>query len=100
MAAVAAMAALVVVVRRYPEKADRSAEICRQMGQVHLEWEHLWREAWTTEEAKLVAAWKELSERQGAIIERAPRELPLSRRLAQRSQREAYEYWRGGSATA
>ena len=48
----------------------------------------------------MVAAARALSERQGAIIDRAPRELPLSRSLACRSQREAREYWRGVSAEA
>lgn len=99
-AVAAAAAALIVVVRRYPEKAHRSAEICRQLAQVHREWEHLWNGAWTKEDAELVSKWKALSERQEAIIERAPRELPLSRSLAHRSQREAYEYWMEVSASA
>ena len=92
-AAIAVLAGTVVILRRYPQKAARSAEIYRLLGQLQLEWEHLWNGVWTKDDDELVSAWKELSERQGSIVERAPKELPLSRSLARRSQREADRYW-------
>ena len=92
-AALAALAGLLVTIRRYPAKAAHSAEICRLLGAVHLEWEHLWNGVWAKDDAQLVSAWKALSERQSAIVERAPLELPLSRSLVRRSQREADQYW-------
>lgn len=89
----AAVAGVVVLTRRYPQKAARSAEICRSLGQVHLEFEHLWNGVWAKDDADLVSAWEALSERQRAIVEHAPRELPLSPSLARRSQLEADRYW-------
>ena len=70
--AAAASAGLLVIIRRYPAKAARSDEICRRLGEVHLEWEHLWNGVWTKDDAELVSAWKALSERQAAIVERVP----------------------------
>ncbi len=99
-AAVATVAGIAVTVRRYPEKAARSAEICRQLGQVHLELEHLWNGVWAKDDAELVSAWEALSERQRSIVERAPRELPLSRSLARRAQMEADRYWAEQRTTA
>ena len=89
----AAVASVVMIVGRYQKKASRSAEIFRLLGQMQLEWEHLWNGVWTKDDAELRAAWKSLSERQGSIIERAPDELPLSRSLVRRSQLEADRYW-------
>ena len=65
----------------------------RLLGQVQLEWERLWHDVWTKDNDELRSAWKALSERQRSIVERAPHELPFSRSLARRSQREADRYW-------
>lgn len=92
-AAVAVLAGTFVMLRRYQAKAARSAEICRLLGQIQLEWEHLWNGVWTKDDVELQLAWKSLSERQSSIVERAPQELPLSRSLARRSQREADSHW-------
>ena len=81
-----------MIIREYPAKAARSAEICRLLGAVHLEWEHLWNGVWPKDDAQIASAWKVLGERQSAIVARAPLELPLSRSLVPRSQREADQY--------
>lgn len=82
-----------LVIGRYLDKAARSADIRRRLGEVTLEWEELWSEVYTRDDAELRAQWAALVHRQGAIIERAPVELPLSRPLARRSEREADRYW-------
>lgn len=92
-AATAAVGSLILVVGRYQDKAARSADIRRRLGEVTLEWEELWSEVYTRDDAELRAQWAALVRRQGAIIERAPVELPLSRPLARRSEREADRYW-------
>ena len=79
---------------RYPHRAEQSAEIWRQLGRQQLEWEQLWNGIRANEDAELMSAWKTLRECREAILERAPAELPLSRALARRSQREACEHWR------
>ncbi len=79
--------------RNYCEKADRSAEIFQRLGSIQQEWELLFNNIWEKDDGDLRSAWKKLSERQLAIVERAPFELPLSGSLARRSQREADEYW-------
>lgn len=91
--AAAAVASVVMIVGRHQKKASRSAEIYRLLGQMQLEWQHLWTGIWTKDDGELRVAWKALSERQNSIIERAPDELPLFRSLARRSQREADRYW-------
>ena len=92
-AAIAILAGTVVILRRYPQKAARSAEMYRLLGRLQLESEHLWHGVWTKDDDELRSALKALNERQCSIVERAPQELPLSRSLARRSQREADRYW-------
>lgn len=92
-AAIAILAGTVVILRRYPQKAARSAEMYRLLGQVQLEWQSLWNVVWTKDDDELRSAWKVLSERQRSIVERAPHELPLSHPLVRKSQREADRYW-------
>ena len=92
-ASLAAFSLALTSVRGYSAKAERSVEIFRQLHHVQTEWELLWNNIWSKDDNVLLPAWKKLSERQGAIIEHAPVELPLSRSLARRSQREAHEYW-------
>lgn len=92
-AAGAAVAGAMVIVRRYPEKAARSAELFRALGRERIAWERLWGEVEEREEAELRVEWEALSQRLVAIVERAPLELPLSRSLARRSERESDKYW-------
>ena len=82
-----------MIVRRYPEKAARSAELFRALGRERIAWERLWGEVEEREEAELRVEWEALSQRLAAIVERAPLELPLSRSLARRSERESDKYW-------
>ena len=89
----AALAFALQTFRNYHEKVDRSAEIFHKLGSIQQEWEHLFNNIWEKDNGELLSAWKKLSQQQLAIVERAPLELPLSRSLARRSQREADEYW-------
>lgn len=98
--AAAAVAGAMVIVRRYPEKAARSAELFRALGREQIAWERLWGEVEEREEAELRAEWEVLSRRLAAIVERAPLELPLSRSLARRSEREGDKYWTDRYASA
>ena len=89
----AALAFALSMIRGYSAKAERSVEMFQQLGPLQTEWELLWNNVWLKNDSELLPAWKKLCERQGAIIERAPVELPLSGSLARKSQNEAHEYW-------
>ena len=90
---VAASTFAIATIRNYSSKALRSNEIFRQLGQLNVEWELLWNNVSTKDDDTVLACWKKLSERQFAVVERAPLDLPLSPSLARKSQQEAYEYW-------
>ena len=89
----AVLAFALSTIRGYSAKANRSGEIFRQLERLQSEWELLWNNIWSKNDSELLPAWKQLCERQEAIVERAPVELPLSGSLALRSQNEAHEYW-------
>ena len=91
--AVAASAVAISTIRNYSEKALRSNEIFRQLGRLNVEWELLWNNVRTKDDDTIQASWKKLSERQFAVVERVPFDLPLSPSLARKSQNEAYDYW-------
>ena len=91
--AVAFLAFCVSTIRNYSEKALQSNEIFRQLGRLNVEWELLWNNVSTKNDDTIQASWKELSERQFAVVERVPFDLPLSPSLARKSQQEAYKYW-------
>ena len=91
--AVAASAFAVSTIRNYSEKALRSNEIFRQLGRLTIVWELLWNNVPTKDDDTIQASWKKLSERQFAVVERVPFDLPLSPSLARKSQQEAYDYW-------
>lgn len=92
-AAAAALASLVLVIGRFQDRAARSADIRRRLGEVGVDWEALWSDVYARDDAELRAQWRALVRRQAAIIERAPFELPLSKSLARRSEREADRFW-------
>lgn len=96
---IAASAVFISTIRNYSEKALQSNEIFRQLGRLNVEWELLWSNVSTTDDDAIQASWKKLSERQFALVERAPFDLPLSHSLARKSQQEAYEYWSEFSRT-
>lgn len=91
--AAAASAFAVSTIRDYSAKALRSNEIFRQLGQLNVEWELLWNNLSAKDDDTVLASWKKLSDRQFALVERAPLDLPLSHSLARKSQQEAYDYW-------
>ena len=91
--AAAASAGAISTIRNYSDKALRSSEIFRQLGRLNVEWELLWNNVSTKDDDTVLASWKKLSERQFAVVERAPFDLPLSPSLARKSQQEAYDYW-------
>lgn len=92
-AAGAAVASLMLVIGRYQDKAASSADIRRKLAEVGTDWQDLWADVYSRDDAELRTQWRALVRRQAAIIERAPHELPLSKSLARRSQREADWYW-------
>lgn len=96
--AAAALASLALVIGRYQDKAARSADIRRKLGEVGTDWEELGADVYARDDAELRAQWRALVRRQAAIIERAPFELPLSKSLARRSEREADRFWAGRHA--
>ena len=91
--AIATVAAIALVVGRYQEKAARSVDVYRQLERLSIEWESLWNGVSEREDAELRERWSSLSERQAGVLERVPVELPLSKGLARRSEREADRYW-------
>ena len=90
---IAASASILTAVMRYQEKAAYSLDLYRQMERLSTDWLELWADVYKRKDAKLRDAWRNLSRRQQTILERAPGELPLSKGLARRSQREAEQYW-------
>ncbi len=88
-AAAAAIGALLAI-KKYPEKAARSAELRRQLALQLREWEGLWSNVYEKDDEELANAWRDLTRRQEEIVKRAPFELPLAKCLARRSEREAY----------
>ncbi len=98
--AVGAVAGVAMVVGRFQEKAARSADLYRQISRLSRDWRDLWAGVYERDEAELREAWRRLSQRQEAILERAPAEVPLWAGLALRSQREADEYWTQRHASA
>ena len=98
--AFSALSGALLAFRKYPEKAARSAEIYRELSRQTIEWERLWAGVYSREDAEVVATWEELAKRQSAIVERAPLEVPLSRSLARRSERESDRFWSGRYASA
>ena len=98
--AVAAVAGVVMAVRRYPEQAARSGEVWRALGPLATEWEELWSGVYEKDDAELRSEWGQLSRRQRAVLERVPGELPVWDSLARRSEREADEYWTRRYASA
>lgn len=98
--AVSVIAGAILAFRKWPEKAVRSAQIYKELDRQMLEWERLWAGVYARDDAELKAAWHELASRQAPIVERAPHEVPLSRSLARRSQREADRFWSERHATA
>ena len=99
-AAFSAMVGALLALKKYPAKAARCAEIYRELGRQMPEWERLWAGVNDRDEAELAAACHELATRQAAIVERAPLEVPLSRSLARRSEREADRFWAERHASA
>ncbi|MDE0166386.1 MAG: hypothetical protein OXL36_14935 [Bryobacterales bacterium] len=91
--AVAASAGAISTLRNYSDKALQSNEIFRELGRLAIEWELLWNNLSAKDDDTVLASWKKLSERQFALVERVPFDLPLSPSLARKSQQEAYEYW-------
>ncbi len=92
-AAAAALASLILVIGRYQDKAARCADIRRKLGEVGVDWEDLWADVYSRDDAELREQWRALVRRQTIIVERAPFELPLSKSLARRSEREADRFW-------
>ena len=90
---VAASTFAIATIRNYSDKALRSNEIFRELGRLNIEWELLWNNVRIKDDDTVLEAWKKLSERQFALVERAPFDLPLSPSLARKSQQEAYDYW-------
>ena len=86
-------ASIVTAVMRYQEKAAYSGELCRQMGRLSTNWQVLWSDVYKRNDEELCDAWRNLSQRQSAVVERAPVELPLSNGLALCSRPEAEQYW-------
>lgn len=84
----AAVAGAMQAIRRYPEKAVRKAELCRDLAR-----ERLWGDVEEREEAELREEREALSRHLAAIVDRAPLELPYARSLARRSEREGDQYW-------
>lgn len=91
--AAATIAGIALVVGRYQNKGARSVDLYCQLERLSIEWECLWNGVWDGDDADLREEWERLSGRQAAILERAPVELPLSKSLALRSEREADLYW-------
>ncbi len=91
--AIVGVASIAQLVGRYHEKAARSADVYRQMEGFSIEWEDLWNGVYEREDEALREDWRRLSERQAAVLERVPVELPLAEGLARRSEREADRYW-------
>ena len=89
----AALSFALSTIRGYSAKALRSNEIFRQLGRLNVEWELLWNNVSTKDDDTVLESWKKLSERQFAVVERAPFDLPLSPSLARKSQQEAYAFW-------
>ena len=83
---------IVMSVMRFEHKAVYSGELYRQIGRLSADWQYLWADQEKHDDAELRDAWRNLSQRQQAIVERAPVELPLSNGLLRRSRREADEY--------
>ena len=90
---VSASAFAIATILNYSGKALQSNEIFRQLGRLNVDWELLWNNVSTKDDDTVLASWKKLSERQFALVERAPFDLPLSPSLARKSQQEAYDYW-------
>ena len=85
-------------VGRFHQKASLSGELYGRLARISLEWQDLRAGAYQRDEAELREAWRDLSQRSLAIVERAPLDLPLWEDLAERSQREADERWAGRRA--
>lgn len=92
-AAAAAVANLVLVIGRFQEKAARSADIRRQLTRLSTEWQNLWSDIYQREDAEVRESWSRLAQRQGEVLQNAPVDLPLSKPLARRSEREADLEW-------
>ena len=85
-------------VGRFHQKASLSGDLYGRLARISLEWQDLWAGAFERDGAELRGAWRDLSQRSLAIVERAPLDLPLWEDLAERSQREADECWAGRRA--
>ena len=88
-----ALAGALLAVKKYPTKSARSMEIYRELDRQSVEWRRLWASVEERDEAELAATWHELATRQAAIVERAPLDVPLNRRIARRSERESDRIW-------
>ena len=98
--ALSTIAGIILALQKYLEKAGRCAEIYRNLARQMHEWERLWADVDSRDDADLRAAWDDLSTRQAAIVERAPFEVPLSKSLAGRSYTEADRIWAERHATS
>ncbi len=91
--ALSAAVATCGAIGRFHQKASLSGDLYGRLSRLSLEWQDVWAGAPGRDEAELREAWRELSQRTLAATERAPLEVPLWEDLAERSQREARQYW-------
>ncbi len=90
--AIAIAATLVSVRMRFHHHASLSAELSRQLGRLSIDWELLSAARGRLDDAELRSRWRQLFERQRAIVADAPLDPGLSNRLMRRCRREAEQY--------
>ena len=79
--------------RNYSTRALRCSEVSQQFARLHLDWQELWNNALDHYDSTMIDQWKQLRERQAAVLEYIPLDLTLSPRLARRSQYVSRQYW-------
>lgn len=77
---------------KFHHHASLSFELGRQLGRLSIDWKLLAANRHQLDDAELRSRWRQLFERQRAILDDAPLDLALSLRLMRRCRLEAEQY--------
>ena len=78
--------------KNYSRMMSHSADMHRQLARLLRDWEELWADVYTSDDASVRARWRDLRQKTLAVTEKAASQVPRIESLVKKSQEEAYSY--------
>ena len=78
--------------KNYSGMVSHSLDMHRQLARLLREWEELWADVYTSDNASVRARWRDLQQKTLAVTEKAASQVPRIESLVKKSQEEAYSY--------